>query len=54
MLWSEEIDGKELHGAAGGDLEPRESAVSCASSTQGQDINSTSIYGCGIILFLKG
>ena len=50
MLWSEEIDGKELHGAAGGDLEPRESAVFCASSTQGQD----SIYGCGIILFLKG
>ena len=21
--WSEKIDGKELHGAAGGDLEPR-------------------------------
>ena len=31
--WSEELDGKELHGAAGGDLDPRESAVSCTSST---------------------
>ena len=29
--WSEEHDGKELHGALGGDgdLEPRESAVFC-------------------------
>ena len=26
--WSEELDGKELHGAAGGDLEPREAAGS--------------------------
>ena len=26
--WSEELDGKELHGVAGGDLEPRKSAVS--------------------------
>ena len=32
--WSEELDGKELHGAAGGDLEPRESAVSSTSSTR--------------------
>ena len=31
--WSEELDGKELHGGAGGDLEPREPAVSCTSST---------------------
>ena len=31
--WSEEFDGKELYGAAGGDLEPRESAVSWTSST---------------------
>ena len=30
--WSEELDGKELHGAAGGDLEPREPAVSSTSS----------------------
>ena len=33
--WSEELDGKELHGALGGecDLEPRESAVSWTSPT---------------------
>ena len=31
--WSEELDGKELHRAARGDLEPRESAVSCTSPT---------------------
>ena len=30
--WCEELDGKELHGVAGGDLEPRKSAVSCTSS----------------------
>ena len=29
--WSEELDGKD-HGAAGGDVEPRESAVSCTSA----------------------
>ena len=31
--WSEELDGKELHGAAGGDMKPRESDVFCTSST---------------------
>ena len=33
--WSEKLDGKELHGALGGecDLEPRGSAVSCTSSS---------------------
>ena len=33
--WSEELDGKKLHGEAGGeyDQEPRESAVSCTSLT---------------------
>lgn len=30
--WCKELNGKELHGAAGGDLEPKKSAVSCASS----------------------
>ena len=36
--WSEELDGKELHGALGGecDLEPRGSAVSCTLSTRSQ------------------
>ena len=34
--WSEELDGMELHGRTGGDLEPRESAVSCTSSTRSQ------------------
>ena len=34
--WSEELDGKELHEAAGGDLEPRESTVSCRSLTRSQ------------------
>ena len=31
--WSEELDGKELHGIACGDLEPREPAASSTSST---------------------
>ena len=53
-LWNEELDGKELPGAAGDDLKPRESAVSCTSSTRRQDINSTSIYKFGIMLFLGG
>ena len=36
--WSEELYGKELHGALGGecDLEPRGSAVSCTLSTRSQ------------------
>ena len=34
--WSEELDGEELHEAAGGDLEPRESTVSCTSLTRSQ------------------
>ena len=38
--WSEELDGKELHGAAGGDLEPRESAVSCTSLTRSTRLSS--------------
>ena len=32
--WSEELDSKELHEAAGGDLKPKESAVSSTSSTR--------------------
>ena len=52
--WSEELDGKELHGAAGGDLEPRESAVFCTSSTPRQSINFTSIYKSSITLFGGG
>ena len=36
--WSEELDGKELHGVAGGDLEQREPAVSWTSSTWSQPI----------------
>ena len=32
--WSKELDGKEIHRVPGGDLEPRESAVSCTSSTR--------------------
>ena len=52
--WSEELDGRERHGAASGDLEPRQSAVSCTPSTQRQDINPTNIYECGIMLFLGG
>ena len=36
--WSEELHGKELHGALGGEcnLEPRGSAVSCTLSTRSQ------------------
>ena len=36
--WSEELGGKELHGALGGecDLEPRGSALSCTSPTRNQ------------------
>ena len=36
--WSEELDGKELHGALGGecDLELRGSTVSCTPSTRSQ------------------
>ena len=45
--WSEELDGKELHGAAGGDLEPRESAVSCTSSSWSTRVSpSTSMVLC--------
>ena len=51
--WSKKLDGKELHGAAGGNLEPRESTVSCTSSTQRQNINSPSIYECVVMLFFK-
>ena len=32
--WSEELDGKEFNGAAGGYLEPRKYTVYCTSSTQ--------------------
>ena len=52
--WSEELDGEELHGAVDGDLEPREFALFCTSSTRRQNINSTSIYKCGIVLLLGG
>ena len=52
--WSEELDGKELHGAAGDGLDPRESTVSCTSSTQKQNYPFTSICECGIVLFLGG
>ena len=38
-IWSEKHDGKDIHGAAGGeyDLEPGESAVSCTPSPQSQN-----------------
>ena len=39
--WSEKLDGEKLHGAAGCDI--NECTVSSKSS-DGQDINSTSIY----------
>ena len=51
---NEELDCKELHGVADCDLGPRESAVSCTSSTWRQGINSTSIYKSGTMLFLGG
>ena len=45
--WSEELDGKELHRAVSGDLESRESAVSCASSTWSiRLLPSTSVVLC--------
>ena len=40
MPWSEELGGKKLHGAADGDLEPRESDVSCTSSTRSTRLSS--------------
>ena len=50
--WSEEFDGKELHGAAGGDydLKPRGSVF----PAHRVNITLPSIYKCSIILFLKG
>ena len=49
--WSEALDGKELHGAAG-NLEPRDSVVSCTSSTWLTRLSpSTSVVLC---LFQRG
>ena len=55
--WNEEFDGNELHGAAGGDLEPRGSAVSCTSSTRSQPalyhLQVWCYYGFkGVVLFI--
>ena len=50
--WSEELDNKELHGAAGGNLEPREPAVSCTWSTWSTRLSPfTSVV---LLLILKG
>ena len=53
---SEELDGKELHGALGDDydLESRGSVFFLCFSSRRQHINSTSIYGRGIMLILGG
>ena len=50
--WSEELDRKELHGAAGGeyDREPRRSTLSCTRSPH----NPSRHQRYGIMLVLKG
>ena len=51
--WNEEVDGKELLGAFGGEcyLKPRGSPVSCISST-GVNPHFNIYYKCGIMLVL--
>ena len=47
---NEGLNGKKLHGAAGGDLEPRESTIFCTFSAWSTP--PFTIFKCDIILIL--
>ena len=51
---SEKLDGEKLHGAAGCDMEPRESTVSSKSSVRTIHQLHKHLQECGIILFSRG